>query len=237
MNNFLKVKSLIILLVPLLFLLLLISCNENPPEIPEVYFQINMVHDLSREKYYESLSLFAHITDEDGTDDIQEIYCIDDANELFWRLTEDSWIQYEDQGELWIGSNGLIVPGESVFPRGELRLLAIDSAGERSEIALYNNTPAIPFEKIHFPSIRLENSTVLLNFGGNDEGEIRFYDENGSLLFIQSVMTESDQQLAEALRQRRDQLSASSEFWIYYYDQLQGFGVASGPYDTTLFFF
>ncbi|MEW5818329.1 MAG: hypothetical protein AB1798_23440, partial [Spirochaetota bacterium] len=153
--------------LPAAFLLVCITlvyfaCNENPPEILEVFWQLNLVNDKKSGAAYESLSLFAHTSDEDGFDDLESLYLISDDEELFWKLNADNWIKSERDNEIWVGSNNLQMADYNSIPRKECRLILIDNAGERDEKRIYISSRKINLSNFSFPELVIESDGVLI---------------------------------------------------------------------------
>ena len=113
--------------------LALAACEPRAPELRELQWQLLDFHDRTLERRYEALSLFARVSDADGLDDLDELYLIFDAGELYWHLSADVWVQMERDGATWIGSTNLAMPGQEPFPAGEYRVLVVDIGGERAE--------------------------------------------------------------------------------------------------------
>jgi hypothetical protein len=84
-----------------------LSCTGEPPEIVRVFWQLNIVDDREQDLSYQTLSLFVKPNDPDGFEDIEDVYLINDEQELFWRLDGESWVQSGSAQEIWIGSNSL----------------------------------------------------------------------------------------------------------------------------------
>ena len=112
-------------------LALLAACETSPPELYELQWLLLDFDDRELDQRYESLSLFLRAGDADGADDLDELYVIFDAGELFWRLTAATWTRTEHEGATWIGSTTISMPGREPFPPGEYRLLLLDRGGQR----------------------------------------------------------------------------------------------------------
>ena len=64
---------------------------------------------------YESLSIFAHVDDPDGIEDIEWIYCIADEPEIYFALDPSKWKKVETEGNMARSSN-IVMPDRSDFP-------------------------------------------------------------------------------------------------------------------------
>jgi hypothetical protein len=114
---------------------LLAACAGKHPEIQRVLWKVTLVDDRELDAHYTAVSLFIRPNDPDGFDDLAELYLINDAEDLFWRLDPDTW-QKSVSGDSWIGSNGLVLPDGAPLPAGEYRLLLRDLGGESAEQSL-----------------------------------------------------------------------------------------------------
>ncbi len=124
--------------------LLLSACAAHPPQIGRVYWQQNLVNDPGRDAVYPAISLFVQAEDADGLEDLQELYLISDEEELFWRLDPQSWTEVRQGAETWIGSNLLSMPGRTLLPAGEYRVLLMDLGGGQAEQTLWISAPLAP---------------------------------------------------------------------------------------------
>jgi len=159
-------KSLSLIIV----LSILISCTIFPPEIREHDWSITLVHDLERDFIYESLSVFLNCYDEDGENDIETIYLIDDKDGIYWQLTQDNWeYRYIDDIK-WIGSSNIIMPDRSKLPRTSLRIYVRDRAGESVEDKLYISQNSIDPDKTKFPDLVIDNSNYSIS--GYEAGDL-----------------------------------------------------------------
>jgi hypothetical protein len=82
---------------------------------------------------YESLSVFATIRDDDGLDNVSELWILNDDSALAWKLTDADWIKVAEGSDTWMGASALASPELAGMPRGSYRLVAIDAAGQRTE--------------------------------------------------------------------------------------------------------
>lgn len=125
-------------LTPLLILTALAGCSGKPPELRTVSYQLNLFKPDAAEPEgghapFEKLSVFAQVVDEDGIKNLDTLYVIEDGAGLFWKLTPAGWVEREQGGDTWIGTNGIRMADFSPLPRGKYRLLITDKGGERVE--------------------------------------------------------------------------------------------------------
>lgn len=137
----------------LCFLLILASCSASAPIIRESKWKITIVQDKDDNSIYEKLSIFLNCYDDDGENDIETIFFIDDDNGLYWELDDSSWdIKYIDEVK-WLGSSSIVMPDRSNIPRVAIRTLVRDLAGESTEDTIYITKSYTDFEKIVFPEL------------------------------------------------------------------------------------
>ena len=122
-----------VLLLMLSISLFTLSCSGKPPEIMKINWQVNIEKSLDKKIVFESLSIFVEANDPDGIDDIEYLYIINDAQELYWELNENNWIKEKKGDETWIGSNHIVMPDGSSFPSGIYRIILRDIGGDSDE--------------------------------------------------------------------------------------------------------
>ena len=214
--------------VVLCFILLLAGCSEEPPHIIQIFHQTNVVKDLQQEDIYPQLSLFVHAEDDDGTDDIDSIYLIQDEKELFWELDDQNWESFEEQGEYWVGSNRIVMNDYSPLPWGDYRLLIIDAAGERDEREIYIAKPEYTPEETEFPQVAVENGKVVVS-GGEKQRTYWTVREDGQL--IKTVKTTDPEISVTTLTgSSEEQRGEPFAFYLYIYDPVLGIGKIIGPF-------
>jgi hypothetical protein len=108
------------------------GCGGKPPEISVVEWRLE-TRPAEFGPAYESLSVFASIKDEDGLDNIDELWVLNDDSAFAWKLTNADWIKTTEGGDDWIGGSSFATPELAGMPRGIYRLIAIDAAGQRAE--------------------------------------------------------------------------------------------------------
>jgi hypothetical protein len=175
---------------------------------------------------FESLSLFVHATDDDGEEDLDEIFLIFDDEYTVWNIPSELWIKQTENGVTWIGFNGLSAPGDGHFSEGNYRVLLIDLGGDRAESSFYLRNSIPPLDEINLPEITFDNDnlTVRSDF---PKFEIWFYDQEGNIVEKSrsqiSGMYEWNQIVRNIVRR-------SASFSLYTEPENGSWGVISGPY-------
>lgn len=114
-------------------LCLLAACEVAAPEAHELFWKRVVFADLRQGRTYETLTLFARVSDADGLDDLDALYVMNDQAQLFWRLTPEDWVVDRSDSGTWIGSTALAMPEEEPLPAGVYRVIVQDIAGQTAE--------------------------------------------------------------------------------------------------------
>ena len=115
-------------------LCLLAACEVAAPEAHELFWKRVVFEDLRVGRTYETLTLFARVSDADGLQDLDALYVMNDDAQLFWRLTPQDWVIDRSDSDLWIGSTALAMPEDEPLPAGVYRVIVQDIAGQTAEI-------------------------------------------------------------------------------------------------------
>ncbi len=210
-----------------LAVLLAASCSGAHPEILQVYWQLNLVEDLRLGATYERLSVFVHADDGDGTDDLDKLYLIRDQDRLYWELDTSSWDSRTVREELWIGTNGMVMPAGTPVPRGGYRGLMGDAAGDRGETELYVNTRSIDPDTLDFPGLEISGEAISVETAYPSTA-VWAFDQQGNLL--SSPVAEPGPTTLSRLLPNTAHRNAVAALHIVAYDDSLGVGLVSGPY-------
>ena len=175
-------------LIWLPLLVVLGACGNSPPEIMNLHWQLNMTAPSAEEQWLsrEELSLFVLASDEDGPDEVEFLYIIQEEEELFWQLNGDIWEIQTLGSDEWLGASSLRMPGGETFPRKTYKLLVVDKSGRRSERDFFLS-PKSP-EDPDFPAGRVEEGVLILD-SPHKVHTLRIYNSQGIL--VQELKTES----------------------------------------------
>lgn len=206
---------------------LAVSCSTAPPKIAETFWQLNLIRSPQTDRSHESLSFFVHVSDNNGIEDLDSIYLVNDSNQLYWRLDPSSW-QYSDKdGELWVGSNTIEMPDLSDLPRGKYRVLLSNLAGERATDDIFLSADRLNPAKAAFPELAVTASSVTVKTAGT---ALWLYDPSGQLVGTRQgtgvfgisslVPTGSPRDLPLTI-------------YGYSYDRDCGCGLISGPFSSN----
>jgi len=122
------------LLAATLAALAALGCGSKLPAISALEWRLE-TRPAESGPDYESLSVFVSIKADEGLDNLESLWVVNDDSALAWRLTDRDWIKTVEGGDTWIGGSALASPRFEGLPRGLYRCIAIDIAGERTEKA------------------------------------------------------------------------------------------------------
>ena len=149
-----------------------ISCSREEPEI--VFGYIDLVLYSGRDNTYEErYSFFIIANDDDGVDNLSELYLYHDREGLRWLISAEDWVRHEEDGITWIGSRSIAMHEGSPMPRGQYRAVLVNRGGESTERRFTYDGPAEPPHP--FPSLsisdgiyRIDSDYPLSHFVGYD---------------------------------------------------------------------
>jgi len=154
--------------------LLFISCSNSKPEIP--YGFINLVLYEGESGVNEHFSFFVIADDEDGIENLEELYLYHDKEQLRWRIKSDEWVSYTQDNKTWIGSRSIAIQ-EGTLPRGVYRAVLVNKGGERGErLFTYDTDIRHPF-----PKIEVENGMYSIKSEW-PENRLVCYDRSGNYI-------------------------------------------------------
>jgi hypothetical protein len=126
----------------LLVLLILAGCSRAEPKI--AYGTMRLVYYQGQEGPEERFSFFVLPDDDDGIEDVAELYLYHDGEGLAWHINSDDWISNEEEGQVWVGTYNIAMVDNGVLPRGQFRAVLTDKGGERSERTFSFDAPEEP---------------------------------------------------------------------------------------------
>jgi len=172
-----KLKCL--LLIPIAFVLTgFFSCSKAEPEI--LYGFIDLVYYMERDKAEERYSFFILPEDDDGVDNLSELYLYNDREGLRWLFTSNDWIRYEEDGKTWIGSRSIAMFGDASLPRGQYRAVLVNKGGESKERRFTYDGPETP--PYPFPSLSYLGGGNYIIDSQYPVNRLICYDQQGKLL-------------------------------------------------------
>jgi hypothetical protein len=153
------------------------SCNRTEPRIN--YGFIELVYFQGEEGPEERYSFFILPEDEDGMENLEELYLYHDREGLRWTLGSEDWVYYEEEGKTWIGSRAIAMRDNEGLPRGQYRAVLINKGGEKSERTFTFDGPPEP--RYPFPYLLAAEGRYRVD-SRYPEGSFLCYDGEGVLL-------------------------------------------------------
>jgi len=105
--------------------LIAVSCSHAPPQVAQVFSQINRVYDPLTGAWTKRLSVFVQGVSDDGSKVFDRLYLINDAEGMYYTLPKDQWTSLSPPGEFWAGANGL-----PIDKPGTWRALLVTKSGQ-----------------------------------------------------------------------------------------------------------
>jgi hypothetical protein len=236
-------------------LTLVAGCSGKPPEISRVFAQRMLIHDVVNSTYSEKLSVFVVGSDPDGMDDLADLYVINDVAELFWSVDNKSWMNSTAQGETWIGTNGIAMPGGKPFPEGTYRVVLEDRGGDTAEESFTLAAESVEPAKAAYPTVTVKDGEIKVSRGFLNP-ELWVYAKDGSFILRLAmsgspnsspstsgapnaavlrpgaVIAENAPQpiTLQAIAAANPALGQGFSYWAYGLDTRSGCGMLVGPY-------
>jgi hypothetical protein len=166
-------------LIPL-FVFSALSCSRAEPNI--AFGTLRLVYFQGAQSPEERFSFFIIPEDDDGDEDLADLYLYHDREGLCWHLTSDDWVTVRSEGQTWIGSRNIAMLNDAALPRGQFRVVLVDKGGEQSERLFSFDAPQearhpFPFLNISAGRYRIES----------DYPEHYFICYDGSGAFLRNV--------------------------------------------------
>jgi hypothetical protein len=214
-------------LLPVVILMVFPTCTGDPPEIMQVFWQLNLVEDREQNLTYQSLSVFIQPSDPDGFEDIEDLYLINDEQELLWRLDGETWAQSGSDQEIWIGSNSLKMPDGASFPAGEYRILLRDVGGDSAEQTISLPPVTSRQAQSYLPRVEIAGGEIRVS-GDAQLYQVWVYDTGGR--YVSSYPISGNALATSAISESDSSLQAGFTFRVYGAVGERNLSVSSGPY-------
>jgi len=159
----------------LLLAILLAACSKSEPVI--TFGFIELIYYQDAEKPMERFSFFIIPEDEDGIENLEELFLYHDRAQLRWHITSEDWVSYEHEGKTWIGTRSIAIGEDERLPRGQFRAVLVNKGGEQSERNFAFDAPEEP--RFPFPTLQISGGryTVDSQYPTN---RLLCYDEKGN---------------------------------------------------------
>jgi len=164
----------------LLFLTIFLfaSCSKSEPVI--TFGFIELVYYQDNEKPMERFSFFIIPEDEEGIENLGELYLYHDRAQLRWHITSDDWVSYIHEGTTWIGTRSIAVDEGERLPRGQFRAVLVNKGGEQSERNFTFDAPEDP--RFPFPTLEISGGRYTVD-SAYPSNRLLCYDDQGNYVF------------------------------------------------------
>jgi hypothetical protein len=153
------------------------SCSKAEPRI--LYGFIELIYYQVRGNPEERYSFFILPEDDDGVENLDELYLYHDREGLRWFFTSDDWIKHEEDGKTWIGSRNIAMHDNIPLPRGQYRAVLVNKGGESTERKFtYDGPDTSPYPS---PSISIGEGYYHIN-SQYPVNQLICYDQQGKII-------------------------------------------------------
>jgi len=153
-----KISRLFYFFAVLFIISISISCSRSKPEITYGFLKLILYQDDSEIGYSERFSFFILPEDDDGLENLDELYIYHDKDQLRWRMKSDEWVSYKHEGKDWIGTRSLS-NHDGKLPKGVFRAVLVSKGGESGE----RNFTFDGNVKFPFPEIEIISGVYTIN--------------------------------------------------------------------------
>jgi len=170
------------------FFPLAVSCSRTEPKINFGFIQLVYYQD--NDKPQERFSFFIIPEDDDGIENLEELYLYHDREQLRWHIKRDDWISYTQEGTTWIGTRSIAIGDDERLPRGQYRAVLVNKGGEKAERNFSFDAPEEP--RFPFPVLDISSGeyTVTSQYPRN---RLVFYDDQGNYVHTETLTSLSGQ--------------------------------------------
>ena len=180
-----KVKIIIIILFGTF---MITSCSQSSPEIR--YGTLELIYYENGGNPVERLSFFILPHDNDGFNDLEELWLYHDWEGLSWQISSKNWILETIEGNTWIGSRSISMIDGSPLPRGLFRAVLIDKGGNRGERQFTSDAPSEWDEP--FPSFSIIGNQFRIESQFPQQRLLVYDNEGNYLLTVQPQSLEGN---------------------------------------------
>ena len=197
------------------------ACSGKPPVLSRVMGRVIYVHDSATNTNRQTLGVYLVASDPDGMENLSAFYVINDDAQLFWKVDSSSWVSATAEGESWIGTSSLSMPGSTSIPPGVYRVVLQANGGATVEDTFTVPTLEVSADKAHYPTAAVDGTQIKVS-GASGPFEIWVYGKDGRFL---GAAAETAPTVSPA-----DLPQNGSTFRVFIWNATAGYGVLSGMY-------
>ena len=210
---------------------MLAGCSGKPPVLSRVFGRVIYVHDSATNTDSETLGVFLVASDPDGMENLSAFFVINDEAELFWKVDSTSWVTSSAEGETWIGTTSLTMPGATPIPPGEYRVLLQAKGGATVEDSLTVPSRTVSAADAKYPTAVIENGLIRVS-GAAAGHEIWVYGKDGKFAGAFPSAGVSKPVSVQAIEASVPSLAGGFTFRVFAWNAAAGYGVLSGSYTS-----
>jgi hypothetical protein len=172
-------------IIPVLFVFavfLAASCSRSEPKIAFGFIELVYYQDNNRPQ--ERFSFFIIPEDEEGVENLADLYLYNDREQLRWHIKSEDWVSYTQDGKTWIGTRSIAIGEDEILPRGQYRAVLANKGGEKAERNFNFDAPEDP--RFPFPVLDISNGqyTVTSQYPSN---RLVCYDDQGNYVYTATL--------------------------------------------------
>jgi hypothetical protein len=167
---------------------LAVSCSRTEPKI--AFGFIELVYYQDNNKPQERFSFFIIPEDEEGIENLADLYLYHDREQLRWHIKSEDWVSYVQDGKTWIGSRSIMIGEDEILPRGQYRAVLVNKGGEKSERNFSFDAPEEP--RFPFPVLEISEGQYTVN-SSYPSNRLVCYDEQGNYIYTANLANLSGQ--------------------------------------------
>ncbi len=210
-------------------LLVVAGCAGKPPSISRVFARAIYVHDTADGTNSETLGVFLVATDPDGVENLSAFYVINDDAELFWKVESGAWASSTAEGENWIGSTSLTMPGGVRLPSGRYRVVLQDVSGDTVEDAVTIPARSVGAAEAAYPASSVAGGIIKVS-GPYAAFEVWTYSTDGKFVAAFPAGGKSSPLEIKNVLSSSPALTVGFSYRVFAWDEKAGYGVLSGPF-------
>jgi hypothetical protein len=134
---------------PVVLLIFLSTCSNSAPDL--AYVTMRLVYFQGNPAAVERYTVFAIANDEDGVENLADLYLYHDREGLRWHLSDKDWVVVNQDGKTWIGSRSIANVDDDPLPRGLYRVVLVNKGGEQTSKSVTFDAPSAP--RYPFPTL------------------------------------------------------------------------------------
>ena len=198
------------------------SCSHAPPQMVQVFDQVNHVYDPAAGTWSDRLSVYLQGASSDGTKVFDRFHLILDDQQIYFSVSRSQWASVDKPGEFWVGASDLSLPDGKV-PVGSWRAVLVTRAGQKVETPFVVTAVAPDAPPAQTGPVTVKQDPKdLLRFevtGWVEDYLVWARDAQGTVISRNKTVGSSFQVPGGA-----------STVVLYSYDKARGTGIEAGPF-------